>query len=144
MTVEMTNDKELVMAHINMMQAVVSRMAKNSENCKVWCLTLLAGILGFSAQLQKPHLAWSFIIPLISFMVLDGYYLSMERELIALQKSFLEKYANNQLKKEDLFKIEMNSRRGTLGILSGIQCLTSPSIYIFYIMLAIAVWAIIK
>ena len=144
MATEIIIDKEMVTAHITMIQGIVTRMAKNSENCKVWCLTLLAGILGFSAQLQKPYLAWSFFIPLISFMVLDGYYLSMERELISIQKSFLEKFVNSELKKEDLFKIDLNSRRGSLGIFSGIQCLSSPSIFIFYIMLAIAVWAIIK
>lgn len=55
-------EKSSVQAHISMMQSIINRMAANSANCKLWCITIMAAILalyfdGDDSAVSVPHVA---------------------------------------------------------------------------------------
>ncbi|MGN2393596.1 hypothetical protein ACTFO6_19145, partial [Pelomicrobium sp. G1] len=66
-------------AHPSIAQAVIQRMASNSASCKAWCITLVAAILVIVADKGKPKYALIAVIPTVLFLVLDAYYLALER-----------------------------------------------------------------
>lgn len=69
-------------AHLQMIQGVVDRMAGNLFYLKGWAITLLAALFAISTsdifQLDKWPTAL-LVVLLFLFWVLDGYFLSLER-----------------------------------------------------------------
>ncbi len=64
--------------HLDMIEAVIERMARNSFMLKGWAVTLIVGIIAVVAKQEVQYWLVSFI-PLIAFWVLDSYYLAIER-----------------------------------------------------------------
>ena len=60
-------------------------MAENSRSCKVWCVTLVAAVLVLVARTNDPQHALIALIPTLLFLVLDSYYLALERAFIKSQ-----------------------------------------------------------
>lgn len=81
------NDPEAI-AHINMLQGIINRMAANSANCKNWAVTLVIAVFALSDTD-----GWQrFFICLgatIMFFLLDCFYLGLERRFIGLQNAFV-------------------------------------------------------
>lgn len=65
--------------HLDMIQAVVARLAGNSFLIKGWALTLTGAFLGFALNKTDSGLAAAAIIPIVVFWALDTYYLRAER-----------------------------------------------------------------
>ncbi len=84
-------DSAAVQAHLNIAQSVIQRMAANSAACKTWCITLVSAILVIVADKGKPHYALIGVIPTILFLVLDSYYLALEKMLRHSYNNFIEK-----------------------------------------------------
>lgn len=63
---------------LQMIQAVIARLANQSTTVKGWCITVTAALLGFgtAASPIAPGIA---LYVIITFAVLDSYYLSLER-----------------------------------------------------------------
>lgn len=68
-----------LIAHLQMIQAVIARMASNSFLIKGWTLTLVAAILALSIKDGPPTLVVLALLPAIGFWLLDSYYLRQER-----------------------------------------------------------------
>jgi hypothetical protein len=64
--------------HMEMIQAVVARLAGNSFLIKGWALTLTVALLGFAVNTNSSGLAAVAILPIIVFWRLDAYYLHTE------------------------------------------------------------------
>ncbi len=79
--------------HLEMIENVVNRMAKNSFMLKGWAVTLVAGIIAIIAKQEIQYWIVA-LIPLISFWALDSYYLAIERAYRAL-------FEQVRLKKEE-------------------------------------------
>jgi len=79
--------------HLEMIENIIERMARNSFMLKGWAVTLIVGIF---AIVGKQSIDYSLIslIPLIVFWGLDSYYLTLERK-------YRELYENVRLKKEE-------------------------------------------
>lgn len=88
MTIIEIKDKSSVQAHINMQQELINRMAYNSANCKLWCVTLLAAILALFFDGKVPHLKFCYIFTSL-FYFLDCFYLGLERQFVDAQKDFV-------------------------------------------------------
>jgi hypothetical protein len=74
--------KERVVKHLEITQGVINRLANNSFLIKGWSMTILAAAILFIARVESDnsvYLTLSFVIPVISFWVLDGYFLWQER-----------------------------------------------------------------
>jgi len=66
--------------HLEMIQAVIGRMAANSALLKGWSVTLAAALIGLAAGKDaKLQYAFLGLFPPIFFAVLDAYYLRQER-----------------------------------------------------------------
>jgi len=64
--------------HMEMIQAVVARLAGNSFVIKGWVLTLTVALLGFAVNKNSSGLAAVALLPITVFWGLDAYYLQTE------------------------------------------------------------------
>lgn len=81
----MENDpREAKMRHLEMIQAVVSRMAGKLFFLKGWSITLIAGTLALAAKDSNAIFIVLPYFPIFMFWGLDGYFLSQERLFRAL------------------------------------------------------------
>ena len=78
--VKMPGD-EKVIKHLEMIQAVINRLAGNSFSIKTWSITVIAALIFFTARSDMPlnHLSCFFAIPVILFWALDGYFVGQEK-----------------------------------------------------------------
>jgi len=67
------------LAHLSMIQGIISRLATFSANAKNFCITIEAAILGIAFQKGLPLLVFAAFFVLIAFAALDVYYLAQER-----------------------------------------------------------------
>lgn len=119
---------EKTIQYLQMIQSVIERMSTTSAIFKGFCATIVAGVLAVSfTELNKWILVLT-IIPVSCFLMLDIYYLRLEKRFRALYISVREG------KKEVDFDLTPPSikalRIGDAGLWS---CFKSPSIYLFYI-----------
>jgi len=70
--------------YLEMIQAVVSRMAGNSFVLRGWAVTLVAGLLAVSAKETQVRFAVIALLPALAFWSLDAFYLRHERLFRAL------------------------------------------------------------
>ena len=87
----MADYKPEMLAHINMLQDIIKRMANNSASCKQWCILVITAILAFSSKVTglKFDLSIVCLFPLVSFCFLDCFYLSLERQFRKQLNSFI-------------------------------------------------------
>jgi hypothetical protein len=67
------------LAHLNMLQAVITRLAGNSSSCKTWCLAVVGAMLGLAGSTKVPNVALLAVLPGALFALLDSMYLARER-----------------------------------------------------------------
>lgn len=75
----MQQEEESLIRHLEMIQAVITRMARNSFLIKGWAVTLMVGMWVASGRFENPYLYLFALIPTLLFWFLDGYYLWQER-----------------------------------------------------------------
>lgn len=78
MPVEQTTPNDRI-KHLELIQAVVSRMAGNSSTLKGWTVTLVAALIALAAKDGNPVYLWAGFLPAVAFGALDAYYLHLER-----------------------------------------------------------------
>jgi hypothetical protein len=64
---------------LELIQAVIARLGNDSFLVKGWAVTVTGVFLGFAVSSQDEWLAVVSIVPVLSFGLLDGYYLKSER-----------------------------------------------------------------
>ena len=121
-------DSPAVQAHLTMMQGVINRMAENSRSCKVWCVTLVAAVLVLVARTGEPQHALIALVPTLLFLLLDSYYLALERAFIRSQNAFVAKLHRGELEPGDVYRVVPTG----MGLLLVGRCLGSVSIWLFY------------
>ena len=99
------DDSPAVQSHLSITQAVIQRMASNSSSCKAWCITLVSAILVIVADKGKPQYVLIAIVPTILFLVLDTYYLSLERCFRKSYNNFIEKLHTKRIVATDLYAV---------------------------------------
>jgi hypothetical protein len=70
---------DLRLKHLEMIQAVVSRMASQCATLKNYCVTISVALAGFAITLQRPVVALLTLVPILSFAFLDARYVQLER-----------------------------------------------------------------
>jgi hypothetical protein len=129
-------DSIAVQAHLNITQSVIQRMATNSGTCKAWCITLVSAILVIIADKGKPDFAFIAIVPTVLFLVLDTYYLSLERRFRNSYKVFIEKLHRGKLGYSDLYAMAPSG--SALRIF--FESIFSFSVWPFYLTLGFMIW----
>ncbi|MEP7341427.1 MAG: hypothetical protein ABI977_27095 [Acidobacteriota bacterium] len=64
--------------HLEMLQAVITRMANNSFLIKGWCITLVSALLALAAKDVKGMVFVAYL-PVLMFWWLDAFFLRQER-----------------------------------------------------------------
>lgn len=125
------------MKHLEMIQAIITRMAQNSFMIKGWALTLVVAMFAF-----VPKTACLFIpiviVPILIFAFLDAYYLQLERRYRKL-------YDIVRDKAEDAIDFDLKITKECKNYSSNfLKCLFSRSIFLYYVpILCVAVGVII-
>ena len=70
--------------HLEMIQAVISRLGTNSFLVKGWAVTVAAAFWGFAISDREWGMALASVLPIVLFWWLDGYFLRVERLFRAL------------------------------------------------------------
>jgi hypothetical protein len=70
--------------HLEMIQAVITRLAGNSFVVKKWSIASVAALLALAAKDVNERYAILALLPALSFWGLDAYYLRQERLFRAL------------------------------------------------------------
>ena len=65
--------------HLEIIQAVVNRLAGNSFAYKGWAITLVAALIALNAKDASVRLVLVALLPALAFWGLDAYYLRQER-----------------------------------------------------------------
>ena len=99
----LTEGSPAVHTHIEIMQRVIHRMGENSRTCKVWCVTLVSAILVLVAQTANADHATIALAPTVLFLVLDSYYLSLERGFRRSYHAFVGKIHEERVETTDLY-----------------------------------------
>ena len=122
--------------HLEMIERIIERMAKNSFQLKAWAMTLVtvAGALG-AKESDKRFMLIAFV-PIIGFWLLDAFYVQQERRYTALYRSVCEK-------KEEDIDFNLNTRIITFTSdeaerICFLNCLKSTSVSLFYGVLSAA------
>ncbi|WP_197997456.1 hypothetical protein, partial [Gimesia panareensis] len=82
---------EKKIAHLNIIQSVISRMAGNSALLKGWAVTLVAATFALAAKDTDIRYILIAYVPTIAFWILDAYYLQQERLFRDLYKQVASK-----------------------------------------------------
>ena len=101
-------ESSAVQTHLQIMQGVIQRMAENSRFCKVWCVTLVSAILVLVARTGKPDHILIALAPTVLFLVLDTYYLALERGFRGSYSTFVTKLHGASVSTSDLFPVATN------------------------------------
>jgi hypothetical protein len=118
--------------YLDFLQAVINRMAANSNGCKTWCISLVSAIIVIIADKAKPDYVWIAIIPIALFLFLDAYYLGLERGFRALYNTFISKLYAKNATDTDVYMLTPNN-----DFCSTISACMSFSIWPFYGLLAV-------
>jgi len=129
-------DSPSVQSYLAILQSVVSRMASNSAACKTWCITLVSAIVVIIADKGKPDYVWISVVPVALFLVLDSYYLALERQFRDLYNTFIKKLHDGSATVEDVFYV--NAKSGVFATSWAIlRAMVSMSVCPFYGLLAL-------
>lgn len=122
---DLTKNEKLLIDEIKIIQDVIKRMADNSFKIKGWTVTLIVITLIFKGQTNNNHLLA--FLPLVSFWILDTYYLRMER---IYRKLYAWVIKNRPESDEYLF--DLNPNRFENDVDSYIKTMPSISLRMFY------------
>ncbi len=94
---------ERKLAHLEMVQAVVTRMASNSFQIKGWSVTLVAALFALAA-VDDTNVIFVYLscFPAMMFWVLDAYFLHQER-------LFRKLYDNVRTREESQINFSMST-----------------------------------
>jgi len=127
---------EAVQAHLSIAQSVIQRMAANSASCKGWCIAVTSAILVLVADKSKPEYALIALIPILLFLALDAYYLSLEKRFRNSYNSFIDKLHRKGIESSDLYAIVPSGD----GLQAVGAAILSFSVWPFYLTLLIMVF----
>lgn len=135
-----STNSQAIQAHLQILQTVIQRMASNSAYCKAWCITLVSAMLVIVADKGKPQFTLIAIIPAVLFLILDAYYLALEKAFRNSYNGFIDKLSTGKLTVQDMYAVVPSGKLGKLFFAS----LTSFSIWPFYLTLLGMIWATMK
>ena len=129
---------EKKLAHLEMIQAVITRMASNSFALKGWAVTLVAGLFALSGKDANQFYYLVTYIPIVVFWYLDANYLCQER----MYRNLYEKVRELDEDKID-FSMNATAREFQTDKTTVANCFLSKTILGFYLPLAVVTAGII-
>ena len=130
------NGTEKVVKHLEMTQAVINRLGRNSLLLKSWSMTILVAAMVLIARenLQNQYFVLVLLLPVAGFWILDGYFLWQER-------LFRQVYEEVRQQSDTDFKMDLGKHRDKPKC-SWISSIFSVTLVIFYFIEGLFVGAI--
>jgi hypothetical protein len=130
------NGTEKVVKHLEMTQAVINRLGRNSFLLKSWSMTILVATMVLIARenLQNQYFVLVLLLPVVGFWILDGYFLWQER-------LFRQVYEEVRQQSDTDFKMDLGKHRDKPKC-SWISAIFSVTLIIFYFIEGLFVCAI--
>jgi hypothetical protein len=122
-----------VTAHLNMLQAIITRLAGNSAQCKTWCVTIVSALFGLAGATKSGRIAVAAIIPVLVFGFVDAAYLANEKAYRDLYNSVVAKIRGRAYTLTDFANLSAPANAGHY-----IWALSSWSVWPVYLGLIIA------
>ena len=116
---------ESKLKHLEMIQAVVNRMANNSFLLKGWSVTLISALLALAAANSDRRFVYVAVLPLLMFWLLDAYFLRQER-------LFRKLYDRVRMLDANAIDFSMNTMPYVKDTASWIGVMFSRTLLIFY------------
>lgn len=101
--------------HLDMIEAIIERMARNSFQLKGWAMTLVTAVVAWASQATDKRFLVLAFMPVIGFWILDAFYLQQERKYKLL-------YSNVTQKKENEIDFNLDTAFVT-GTAESMKCL---------------------
>ena len=117
--------------HLEMVQAVITRMAQNSFQLKGWGVVLISGLLALGGKEMERSMIYVAYVPLVLFAILDAAYLALEKNFRALYDLVRKGDVRVQSFEKQLPEGETRSHL--------LDALTSWSVWAFWLAVAVAV-----
>ena len=130
------NGTEKVVKHLEMTQAVINRLGRNSFLLKSWSMTILVAAMVLIAkhEPQDPYFVFLLLIPTVGFWVLDGYFLWQER-------LFRQIYEEIRQQTDTDFKMDPGKHRNKPKC-NRASAIFSQTLVIFYLIESFFVFAV--
>lgn len=130
------NGIEKVVKHLEMTQAVINRLGRNSFLLKSWSMIILVAAMVLIAKedMQNSYYVLVLFLPIVGFWVLDGYFLWQERLFRHVYDDIREQTDTN-------FKMDIGKHKGKPKS-SWISAIFSVTLIIFYLIEVLFVLAI--
>lgn len=126
----MCDENEKKRQHIDIIEAIITRMSENSKQMKEWCIALVSGVVGISFTVKIPWLCAIAILVIVLFGYLDVFYLQLERRFRRLYNDVVEIGNDNQPPKDvSLYSTSIKDYKDKESFK---EVLKSPSIRPFY------------
>ena len=131
---------EKVIKHLEMTQAVINRLGRNSVLLKGWSMTVIVATMVLIARydIQNPCIVLAVIFPVLGFWILDGYFLWQER-------LFRQVYDEVRVQSDTDFRMDVMKHRNKPQC-SWLSAVFSVTLVIFYaveVVLILATFAIL-
>lgn len=131
---------EKKIAHLGFIQTIIERMARCSFLLRGWAVTLVSAIFALAAKDANTNFVLIAYFPVISFWILDGYYLYQERLFRALYDDVANKEENAVDFKMDTTKYDGKTWKNSwVGSILSVTCLVFNIPIIGIILLAMYV-----
>ena len=128
--------------HLEMIENLIERMAKNCFQLKAWTMALVALIGGLAAKDSERKFIIIAFIPIIVFWLLDTYYLRIERQYRMLYKTITAKDDDKIDFSMELSQIQNLSIQDSKKICF-LNCLFSVTELIFYLPITLSLFVFI-
>ena len=130
------NGTEKVVKHLEMTQAVINRLGRNSFLLKSWSMTILVAAMVLIARenLQNQYFVLVLLLPVVGFWILDGYFLWQER-------LFRQVYDDIRQQTDTDFKMDVGKHKDKPKCNRG-SAIFSETLVIFYLIEVFFVGAI--
>lgn len=127
--------------HLEIIENIIERMAKNSFQLKAWAMTLVTVVGALGAKEADKRFMLLGFVPIIGFWIMDAFYVQQERRYRALYRIVCEK------KEEEIdFKLDTKTIDYTQDEIKSIKffnCFKSTSTSIFYGVLTVTLWLLV-
>jgi hypothetical protein len=125
--------------HLELIQNVINRMAANSFFLKGWTVTLVSAIFVLSQKDTDGAYILVAILPIVTFWILDGFFLRQER-------LFRKLYDQVRTLSEDQIDFSMNTSDFNSSVQNWLLVTISRTLILFYggILVAVVIAALIE
>jgi hypothetical protein len=121
-------DSPVAMAHLNLLQGIINRLANNSASCKTWCLTLVGALVSLAGATHVPGIITFALVPVVIFGFMDTMYLAQETAYRGLYRRTVNRIRDRSYGLGDVYEAST-----PLGFYNVCSALASWSVFPVYL-----------